>query len=229
MNNLTSIGYKYGTDKVDHGFTTVYEQLLSKYKYDSFNLLEVGVFYGSSIKMWNEYFPNATIYAADNYKGLNGNNIYFPDPERFVREVDNNKDLYRRVKITNLDQSNESDLILFTETCKNNNTKFKIILDDGSHLMRDQQLTFFHLFDLIEDGGIFIMEDTHTSDQSGYDVLPDKSNSTKLVFENIINGKSLSSMYMNDTNKCLELSNRIKYVEHIEISPRSQTTIIFKK
>ncbi len=238
MNNvedLTCIGKKYGTDKVEHGFTAVYDQLLHKHKYNSFNFLEIGVFYGSSIKMWNEYFPNASIYAADNYKGLNGNNIHFPDPERFIREVNDNKELYSRVNIINLDQSNETDLMNFAQHCKNNNIKFKIILDDGSHLMRDQQLTFYHLFDLIEDGGLFIMEDTHSSDQPrydnmpGYDVLPDKSNSTKLVFENINNGKVFSSIYVNDTSKCFELSTKIDRIQHFEISPGSQTTCIFKK
>ena len=48
---------------------SLYESILSKYKNDSFNFLEVGVFFGSSINMWSQYFKNATIYGDDSFKG----------------------------------------------------------------------------------------------------------------------------------------------------------------
>lgn len=229
--NLTNLGKKYDTDKVTHGFTNVYDELFSNYRNDKFNLLEVGVFYGSSIKMWNEYFPNAQIYAADYYKGVNGNKRSFPDPEKFVREVNNEKNnLYSRISIVNLDQSSENEIIDFCNKCKNENLKFKIILDDGSHLMRDQQLTFFHMFDILEDGGIFVIEDTHTSDDlKGYDVLPDKSNSTKKIFENIKNGDKFKSIYVNNDDKCNLITNSISKIEHYSVGVNSQTTLIYKK
>ena len=97
--NLTEIGIKYGTDKVRHGYTEIYNKILDKYRLDNFNFLEIGVFYGSSIKMWNEYFTNAQIYAADYYRGINGNKHTFDDPTRFIKEVNDNKNLYNRVNI----------------------------------------------------------------------------------------------------------------------------------
>ena len=101
--------------------------------------------------------------------------------------------------------------------------------DDPPLFMRDQQLIFFHLFELIEDGGCFIMENTQTSDQEGYDVLPDKSNSTKKMFECIQQQNILSSFYINDKLKCEEIISKIKYIQHFEINQKSQTTFIFKK
>ena len=129
-----------------------------------------------------------------------------------------------------MDQSNENELINYYNECKKNNLKFKFILDDGSHLMKDQQLTFFYLFDLLEDGGIFIMEDTHTSeDLDGYDVLLDKSNSTKKIFENIQNGNNFQSIYVNNEDKCNTLTQCIKKIEHYKIKEGSETTFIYKK
>ena len=228
MDILSELALKYGTDKYNHGFTQIYNNLLCNYKHDNFNLLEIGVFYGSSIKMWNEYFHNANIYAADNYIGLNGNGNKFIEPDKFIKEVSNN-DNFNRVKIVYLDQSKEEELIKYANYCKKNNIKFKIILDDGSHLMKDQQLTFFYLFDLLEDGGIFIVEDTHTSDQNGYDVLDDKSNSTKKLFENIKINKIFSSIYINNVDKCKNIVDNIKNIEHYYIKDGSETTIIYKK
>ncbi|GMH94333.1 hypothetical protein TL16_g12877 [Triparma laevis f. inornata] len=45
-----------------------------------------------------------------------------------------------------------------------------ILIDDGSHLMRDQQIIFSRFFPLIKPGGVYIMEDVHSSRQIGYDV-----------------------------------------------------------
>ena len=230
MDILSQLAIKYDTDKFSHGFTKVYDNLFNKYRNDKFNLLEIGVFYGSSIKMWHEYFQNSNIYAADNYIGINGNGNHFCIPDKFINEISNNKEYYNRIEIVYLDQSKEEELIKYSNYCKENNIKFKIILDDGSHLMKDQQITFFHLFDNLESGGMFIIEDTHTSDQNGYDVLPDKSNSTKKLIENINLNKVFNSIYINNLDKCKDIVNNISHIEHYCILDGcSETTIIYKK
>ena len=40
---------------------------------------------------------------------------------------------------------------------------FDIILDDGSHVMEHQIITFETLFPLLKDGGVFLCEDCHSS------------------------------------------------------------------
>ena len=114
MDILSQLAIKYDTDKFSHGFTKVYDNLFNKYRNDKFNLLEIGVFYGSSIKMWHEYFQNSNIYAADNYIGINGNGNHFCIPDKFINEISNNKEYYNRIEIVYLDQSKEEELIKYS-------------------------------------------------------------------------------------------------------------------
>jgi spermidine synthase len=46
--------------------------------------------------------------------------------------------------------------------------KFDIIIDDGSHMTADQQKTFKLLFPKLKKGGVYIMEDIHTSFMQNY-------------------------------------------------------------
>jgi hypothetical protein len=45
---------------------------------------------------------------------------------------------------------------------------FDIIIDDGGHTMYQQQLSLIHLFPLLRNGGIYILEDYNTSWMDGY-------------------------------------------------------------
>jgi hypothetical protein len=222
--NLTDIGRKYGTDKVYHGFTSIYDDLFFSIKDESFNLLEIGVYFGSSIRMWNEYFKNAIIYGSDTFQGFQGNGSSFKDPKKYYNEWLENKP--NNIKLDILNQSSKTELINFYNKY-NDNTKFKIIIDDGSHLMKDQQLTFFYLFDLLENGGIYVIEDIHTSDQRDYDV--NASNSTKQIFLDILNGKDFVSQYIDDTDKCISITKYIKNIELKIVNNNSQTLIVYKK
>lgn len=225
---LTELAKKYKTDKLSHGFIDIYSNLFDQYRESQFNFLEIGVFFGASIKMWNDYFVGATIYGADTFKGKQGNGIKFANSDLFYNEWNNNKKKYPNIELLVLDQSNENDLIKFVDFCNLHNKKFKVILDDGSHLMHDQQITFFHLFNLVEDNGYFIIEDIHTSNQSGYDVLPDKSNSTKNIFKNMQQGSDFTSIYIYNIDKCKELTNKIKSIDFHFIKEGSETLIINK-
>jgi len=49
------------TDKnTFHSYLNLYENLLKSKKYSAKNILEVGIYKGGSIKMWKDYFVNAT-------------------------------------------------------------------------------------------------------------------------------------------------------------------------
>lgn len=74
---LYEIGKKYNTDKNEHGFLPFYDSILKNTRFDTLNIMEIGVFYGESVKMWNEYLPNSTIYAADWWTGIQGNGTFF--------------------------------------------------------------------------------------------------------------------------------------------------------
>jgi hypothetical protein len=164
--SLLQLGQKYGTDKVTHGFLPFYESFMRDKKDKPVSFLEIGVFYGASIKMWAEYFsnPESIIYGADWFKGLNGNKHTFPNPRAVLNEM-----LDPRIKFVELNQASLDDL----NKIKSHKLQLDYILDDGSHLMKDQQQTFIALFELIKPGGYYIIEDLHTSFEDGYDVQKD--------------------------------------------------------
>lgn len=62
---LHDIAVRCRTDKALHLFTHVYDQAFSHLRNESIRFMEVGIWMGCSIKMWEEYFTNATIIAAD--------------------------------------------------------------------------------------------------------------------------------------------------------------------
>jgi hypothetical protein len=70
--SLTKLGQIFGTDKVDaqhtrngRAYTDVYERYLRPWRMQRFTLLELGVFRGDSLRMWNAFFPRATVVGLD--------------------------------------------------------------------------------------------------------------------------------------------------------------------
>jgi len=140
MDELTTIGNKCGTDKAwYHFFTVEYEKVLSKYRNDKLNILEIGVYYGSSLRMWKQYFPNAQIYGIDVV------------PSFLINKED-------RIHVEFCDQTNKAALEVVYK-----GIIFDIIIDDGGHTMKQQQTSIGPLFKRLKSGGIYILEDLHTS------------------------------------------------------------------
>ncbi len=138
---LNDLAVKYGTDKREnrHNYVAVYESLFEEFRQDAFNFLEIGVCRGASHKMWRDWFPNATIYGIDNRKyGV------FGKLERLV--------------IDQVDQGDRQQLIEYAKK-----GPWRAIIDDGSHKTLHQNLSFEILWDQVEPGGHYIVEDTHTS------------------------------------------------------------------
>ena len=197
MQELTILANKYTSDKGTeygsrHGFTEVYGKYFNDFKYKEINILEIGINDGSSLKMWYDYFPNANIYALD-----------IDDKTIFSNE---------RIACGILDQSNKDHLKYFSEEI---NMKFDIILDDGSHHISDQQLTFGYLFPLLNESGLYIIEDLHTSlCEFGTIVYGramennlEKTNTTLTYLKN----KPYNSMYLNEEQNTY-IQNNIKEV-----------------
>ena len=138
MKRLTEIGIKHDTDKATgHMFTEFYDDYVSKYKNPK--LLEIGVYKGSSLKMWDEYFGSPFIVAVD-----------IEDKSEYQTE---------NIKIIRADQGNPSELLKCLDLCN----EYQIIVDDGSHIIGHQILSLAHLFPYLSSGGVYILEDLHTS------------------------------------------------------------------
>ena len=136
--SLKQIAQRTGTDKFDHKYCDFYESLFSKLKYEPIKLLEIGILDGKSLEMWKEYFPNAIVYGAD-----------------IINKKHYAKD---RILIEECDQENPEQLKnLFKDEI------FDIIVDDGGHTMKQQQITFINLFPRLKTKGMYILEDLHTS------------------------------------------------------------------
>jgi cephalosporin hydroxylase len=223
--SLRNIGSNYGTDKVSHGFCDAYDNKFSKIRSSAKDVLEIGVFFGASILMWRDYFKNATIHGLDTFEGLQGNGHVFKDADKFYKHWENNKDVQERIELYKYDQGKEEDLIAFFNDMLKKDITFDIIIDDASHLMRDQQLTFKHMFPLIKKGGYYVIEDVHSS-FGGYDVLSDLSNTTLKMINDYNDKGELFSIYTNLDSLKSEIKNMELFTTSKE---RSMTCIIEKK
>jgi hypothetical protein len=135
---LTELGKKHGTDKATHhGYTDFYETILKGREITK--MIEVGVLTGASLKMWREYFPFAFILGIDINPIVKIPNVPILQADGADRES-----LMRAIYTTGIN-------------------RYDLIIDDGGHTMKQQQTTFATLWPFLAAGGIYIIEDLHTS------------------------------------------------------------------
>lgn len=163
MESLDTIFDKYDTDKNTsfHHYTRQYEALLRPFRDKPIQYLEIGVFKGGSVKAMREAFPNA--------KCIVGLDIHplckaYEDPER---------NLFIEIG----DATDAAFLKNITDTYGT----FDIILDDGSHTNKDVITTFELLFPLLNDNGLYIIEDTICYKSPGY-IVPGYENHLQYFF-----------------------------------------------
>lgn len=131
---------KYPISKWHHYFN-IYDKHLSKFINKSPVILEIGVYKGGSLEMWNDYFNNdCKIYGVD------------IDPECLNIDIPN-------AEIIIGDQGSAD----FWASVKKKITKPDIIIDDGGHRMDQQITTFTSMFNFLSKDGVYICEDMHTS------------------------------------------------------------------
>jgi len=127
----------------------LYEEILAPYRQTATRVFEIGINKGGSIRMWKEYFPEATIFGLDSSKGV-------------VRNMQAAK--VDRVTALRLNQNDRDQLQDFADTYGLHAwEKFVIGIDDGSHYWEDQIKSFQVLWPTIKDGGLYVCEDTLNS------------------------------------------------------------------
>lgn len=170
---LTDLGIKYGTDKSTyHNFTDFYDEHLHKHKESFKNILEIGVFFGSSLKMWKEYFTNCKIFGIDTE-----NKTEFNDERTTVYICD-------QTDFNRINQLFEDDY-------------FDLIIDDGCHNMREQQLSIMYFSKKLKRGGIYILEDLHTSVLNHNKI---NQQTTLSLIESLKDNLTFSSEYINEVD-----------------------------
>ena len=131
--------------KWDHYFD-IYDHHFNRFRGKEVNILEFGVYQGGSLKMWKNYFGNrCKVYGVD----INPNCIKAKNDQ---------------IEIFIGDQGNRD----FLKSLINNIPNIDILIDDGGHRMKQQINTFEELFPHINDNGIYLCEDMHTSYRHNY-------------------------------------------------------------
>jgi hypothetical protein len=122
--------------------------MYERYLYDKRDkiqtMVEVGVLRGASIKMWDEYLPNAKILGLD----ING--------EHF-----NEHQFSSRVHLEVCDASKKVSLEAVLK--KHNMESIDLFIEDGSHRVSEQVSTLEAAWKYIKSGGIYVIEDLHTA------------------------------------------------------------------
>lgn len=149
-NSVEEIFLKYNTDKnkAFHNYSRQYERLFSEFRDKPIKYLELGVFKGESIRAMREVFKNAECIL-----GL--------DIDSTTKEYENSsQNIF--VEIGNATDRS------FIEKINEKYGPFDVILDDASHTNVDVIKSFEMLFPLLNDNGIYIVEDTITYKQPFY-------------------------------------------------------------
>jgi hypothetical protein len=119
----------------------IYERHFEWYKNKSLTFLEIGVFKGGSLQMWQRYFgPFAKIVGIDIDEKCKDHE----QPGIFIRTGDQSDERFLQSVI---DEFGVPD----------------IVLDDGSHQMNHINATFQFLYPKLPKNGIYMVEDLHTA------------------------------------------------------------------
>ncbi len=186
--NLDDLFTFYGTDKakkvknqydknsnilIGHGYSKFYEKHLEFLRNSNFNLLEIGTWYGAYTASFCKYFKNAKIFGIDrNFKfKYKSKNITF-----IQCDLRSKKDLKR---LSN----------------KLYGKKFKIIVDDGSHILTHIIKNIIFFIHYIEQGGYFIIEDFNLP--RDYNHLNDAKNK-ELLIDQILNNIEKKKYFKSD-------------------------------
>jgi hypothetical protein len=224
MKTLSQIAQKYPTDKdfTHNYYNLVYEKVFNPIKDEvklvceigiglSFNWGEKEIRPGNSLKVWRDYFINADILGLDivNHSDIN--------------DLD-------RISLDWIDQSKRDIVVEYSKKLQN----YDIIVDDGSHNVYDQQITLAHFFKSLKPGGIYILEDLHSSIEVN---IPEKANlwgwgepgyttPLEILTHFQKTGEIVSDHLTGDEEQYLQ--NSIASVEIFQIAPTSITSVIVK-
>ncbi len=119
----------------------IYDRHFSRFRGRDVHVVEFGVSQGGSLQMWKHYFgPNSKIFGIDKH----------PDCKKLEEE---------QIEIFIGDQEDRR----FLKTLAEKIPRIDILIDDGGHTMKQQRNTFEELFSYIDENGVYLCEDLHTS------------------------------------------------------------------
>ena len=170
---------------IAHGYAKIYEKYLKKHKDEYLNIIELGSFYGNASAAFYFYFKNAQIYSAD------------INPDMY---------LYRSKRLKNFftDTSSRTSI---EKNILSRNIEFDLIIEDASHMLKDQIISLFILFKNLKPGGFFIIEEIDFPEKREDMRVDQEFPDLKTILNKIINKENFNSKYINENEKNYFLEN----------------------
>lgn len=156
-----------------HSYLPIYEEVLSPYRHTASNVLEIGLFNGASLPIWDEYFTSAAIHGIDCDEQPHGG---LADLRPSIASFKYN------IVIGNA-ESNEDIAKHFA------GMKFDVIIEDAGHDLAQQIKIYKTLKPYMAKGGIYIIEDVQDID------------STISIFENLDHEKDVRILDLRESKK----------------------------
>ena len=151
-------GYRTDKSSLTHGYTAYYARHLPR-RAAVERLLEIGIGGvtstadydspegGASLRMWQDYFHRAVVVGVDIHrKAVTGPRI-------------------------RVETGSQDDPAFLAELVREHGP-FDVVIDDGSHVGRHQQVSFEHLFAALVPGGVYVIEDLETAYRADYEGGP---------------------------------------------------------
>ena len=142
------------------------------------------------IKEDHEFFKNAKIYSAD----------IFPDLFSYTSD---------RIKNFYVDSSSEKSI---SQNLLKKEIKFEIIIEDACHAYKDQIISLFMLFPILNSGGIFITEELDFPDTRADMNLNNEKPTLRDILLSIKSGKNFENSLISKDQKDYFLKNFDKII-----------------
>ena len=218
---LNKIGFVHNTDKasiwkadgylgISHDYLRHYDYLFSQFRAEKFSLIEFGCQEGNSMRMWEQYFPNAEIFGVD---------------------IDEAAKQHEKGRVHIVIGDATSPETLAALKAQTGGSAF-IILDDASHAWSDQRRSFELFWDMLTPGGFYVIEDLMCASAGAYPKYSPKILDAQPLFKYMQDRSEIllwspSKSYAWDAVK-EEDTPRFKYLpEHIQKIEREMDMCIF--
>ena len=205
QNSLDELFHYYGSDKANffkiynregHGYSSHYVSQISHLKNKNINILEIGSYAGASAAAFVKYFPNANIFCFD----VNISNFKYES---------------KKIHVYGLDINNEKKVMKILNNIFNIHqfNYFDLIIDDGSHNLKDILFSLNYFFKYLKNSGIYVIEDFKHPNYYEYNrnvnhILVDE------FLNNIENKKFINSSIVNEENQKYLMES----IENINVS-----------
>ena len=201
----------------EHGYEEVYKKNLEEIRNRNIDILEIGSAKGDGLASFYFYFPNSSLIGIDN------------NPFRIRYKSKRIRYIYSDVSSRKIMENLTNHL----------NKKFDLIIEDSSHLLIDQIISFVENFKNLKGKGIYVVEDLNFSEiHEKYNPTGESIN-LKTILKKIINKEKIDTHLINEkqlnylknnieTLKIFKCKNKKNYLVE-GISEYSEIAFVKKK